>query len=114
MTAGSLGEYLRARRALVTPAEVGIAGSERRRVPGLKRAEVAMLAGISAEYYTRLEQGHDRHPSPQVLAAFARALRLDEPSTAHLFELAGAAPRGRRRPRPPERVSPTVARLLNA
>jgi transcriptional regulator with XRE-family HTH domain len=114
MTAGSLGEYLRARRELVTPAEAGIPGSGRRRVPGLKRAEVAMLAGISAEYYTRLEQGHDRHPSPQVLAALAQALRLDEPSTAHLFGLAGAAPRARRRPRPPERVSPTVARMLSA
>jgi len=73
-----------------------------------------MLAGISAEYYTRLEQGHDRHPSPQVLAAIARALRLDEPATAHLFALAGAAPRRRRRPRPPERLSPTVSRMLDA
>jgi hypothetical protein len=57
MAAGSLGEYLRARRALVTPADADIPETGRRRVPGLKRGEVAMLAGISAEYYTRLEQG---------------------------------------------------------
>src|SRR6201996_3013005 len=96
MTAGSLGEYLRARRALVAPAEAGLPHTERRRVPGLKRGEVALLAGISAEYYTRLEQGHDRHPSAQVLTAIARALRLDEPSTAHLLALAAPVPRGRR------------------
>jgi transcriptional regulator with XRE-family HTH domain len=114
MAAGSLGEYLRARRALLTPAEVNIPPTGRRRVPGLKRGEVAMLAGISAEYYTRLEQGHDRHPSAQVLTAIARALRLDEPSTAHLLELAAPAPRGRRhRSSPPERVPLTVARLLD-
>jgi transcriptional regulator with XRE-family HTH domain len=113
MTAGRLGEYLRARRALVTPAEAGLTPAGRRRVPGLKRGEVATLAGISAEYYTRLEQGHDRHPSAQVLTALARALRLDAPATGHLFELAAPAPRGRRRS-PPERVSPTVARLLDA
>jgi transcriptional regulator with XRE-family HTH domain len=114
MAAGSLGEYLRARRALVTPAEVNIPQTGRRRVPGLKRGEVAVLAGISAEYYTRLEQGHDRHPSAQVLTAIARALRLDEPSTAHLLELAAPAPRRRRhRTSPPERVPLTVARLLD-
>jgi len=73
-----------------------------------------MLAGISSEYYTRLEQGHDRHPSPQVLTAIARALHLDEPATAHLFVLAGAARRGRQAARPPERVPPTVGRLLDA
>jgi transcriptional regulator with XRE-family HTH domain len=113
MTAGRLGEYLRARRALVTPAEAGITATGRRRVPGLKRGEVATLAGISAEYYTRLEQGHDRHPSAQVLSAIARALRLDAPATAHLLEL--GTPAGRqRRPGPPERVAPTVARLLDA
>jgi transcriptional regulator with XRE-family HTH domain len=114
MAAGSLGEYLRARRALLTPAEADIPQTGRRRVPGLKRGEVAMLAGISAEYYTRLEQGHDRHPSAQVLTALARALRLDEPSTAHLLELAAPAPRRPLPPRPPERVPLTVARLLDA
>jgi transcriptional regulator with XRE-family HTH domain len=90
---GRLGEYLRARRERTTPAQAGVAiVGERRRVPGLKRGEVAQLAGISAEYYTRLEQGHDRRPSAQVLGALARALCLDEPSTAYLFEL--AAPPG--------------------
>jgi transcriptional regulator with XRE-family HTH domain len=114
MAAGRLGEYLRARRALVTPAEAGIPQTGRRRVPGLKRGEVAMLAGISAEYYTRLEQGHDRHPSAQVLIAIARALRLDEPATAHLLALAAPAPRGRRRSQSSERVPVTVTRLLDA
>jgi transcriptional regulator with XRE-family HTH domain len=114
MAAGRLGEYLRARRALVTPAEADIPQTGRRRVPGLKRGEVAMLAGISAEYYTRLEQGHDRHPSAQVLIAIARALRLDEPATAHLLGLAAPAPRGRRRSQSSERVPVTVARLLDA
>jgi transcriptional regulator with XRE-family HTH domain len=118
MTAGSLAEYLRARREVTTPAEAGLPdaapGGYRRRVPGLKRGEVAALAGISTEYYTRLEQGHDRHPSAQVLTAIARALRLDEPSTVHLLALAAPAPRARRRARPPERVAPTVQRLLDA
>jgi transcriptional regulator with XRE-family HTH domain len=114
MAAGSLGEYLRARRARVAPGEAGLPETGPRRVPGLKRGEVALLAGISAEYYTRLEQGHDRRPSAQVLGALARALRLDEPAAAHLFELAGAVPGGRQRPGPPERVAPTVVRLLDA
>src|ERR1700753_1370691 len=113
MAAGWLGEYLRARRALVTPADAGLPATGRRRGPGLKRGEVAALAGISPEYYTRLEQGHDRHPSAQVLTAIARALRLDEPSTAHLLELAAPAPCGRRPPRPPGRVPPTLAPLLD-
>lgn len=114
MAAGSLGEYLRARREVTTPAEAGILANGRRRVPGLKRGEVALLAGISAEYYTRLEQGHDKHPSVQVLTAIARALRLDEPSTAYLLRLATSAPRAHRPPRPPERVPITVARLLDS
>lgn len=113
METGSLGEYLRARREVTTPAEAGIPGTGRRRVPGLKRGEVAMLAGISAEYYTRLEQGHDKHPSEQVLTAIARALGLDEPSTAHLLRLAAPTPQARRSPRRPERVPATVRRLLD-
>ena len=72
-----------------------------------------MLAGISAEYYTRLEQGHDKHPSAQVLTAIARALGLDEPSIAHLLRLAAPAPRARHSPRRPERVPATVRRLLD-
>ncbi|MGA8721711.1 MAG: helix-turn-helix transcriptional regulator, partial [Solirubrobacteraceae bacterium] len=80
-----IGEYLRARRELVRPEDVELpdAGSHRR-VPGLRREEVAMLAGVSADYYVRLEQGRDRHPSAQVLDALARALQPDEHATAHL------------------------------
>jgi transcriptional regulator with XRE-family HTH domain len=112
MAASRVGEYLRARRELVRPEDVGITVTSRRRVPGLRRDELAMLAGISTEYYTRLEQGRDHHPSAQVLNAVARALRLDDDATAHLHELAEPAPRRRRRPRRPEHVRPSVERLL--
>ncbi|WP_406148650.1 helix-turn-helix domain-containing protein [Streptomyces sp. NBC_01012] len=107
-----LGDFLRARRELVTPAEAGLPpGNNLRRVPGLRREEVALLAGISAEYYVRLEQGRDRGPSAQVVDAIARALQLDTESTAYLMALAG--PRTRRRDaRPEPRVSPGLALLL--
>jgi transcriptional regulator with XRE-family HTH domain len=104
-----LGEYLRARRELVTPADVGLPDLGRRRVPGLRREEVAMLAGISAEYYLRLEQGRDRHPSAQVLDAIARVLLLDDPR--HLHELAAERPRTPRRRRR-ESVPASTARLV--
>ncbi len=84
----AFGHYLQARRGLVRPEDVGVGGFGRRRVPGLRREEVAGLAGISADYYVRLEQGKDHHPSPQILDALARALRLDPPSTLHLHRLA--------------------------
>jgi transcriptional regulator with XRE-family HTH domain len=87
-----LGEFLRARRALVRPEDVGLPGGGLRRVPGLRREEVAMLAGISSDYYLRLEQGRDRHPSVQVLEAVARVLRLDADATAHLVGLAQERP----------------------
>ena len=101
-----IGEYLRARRELIQPAEVGLPQlTGRRRVPGLRREEVAMLAGVSADYYVRLEQGRDQHPSAQVLDALARALQLDDDAIAHLHSLAAPAARRRRRPSPrPERV----------
>jgi transcriptional regulator with XRE-family HTH domain len=106
-----IGEYLRARRELIRPEDVGLHANGHRRVPGLRRDELAMLAGISTEYYTRLEQGRDRRPSPQVLNAVARALGLDEDATAHLHSLgAPEAPRRRR----PERVRPGLQLLLNA
>src|SRR6478672_5762701 len=73
----ALGAYLRARRALVDPADAGLRVTGVRRTPGLRREEVATLAGISADYYLRLEQGRDRNPSPQVLQALARVLGLD-------------------------------------
>ncbi|MDH6180092.1 transcriptional regulator with XRE-family HTH domain [Microbacteriaceae bacterium SG_E_30_P1] len=89
-----LGDYLRARRELVTPEQVGIPVLGVRRVPGLRREEVAMLSGISAEYYLRLEQGRDRRPSTQVLEAIARVLRLDDSS----YLLGLVADRPSRRP----------------
>ncbi|GAA0420907.1 transcriptional regulator [Acrocarpospora corrugata] len=105
-----LGEYLRARRELVTPEQVGIPVLGTRRVPGLRREEVAMLSGISAEYYLRLEQGRDRHPSVQVLVSIARVLQLDDDS--YLLSLAEDKPRRpRRRPRR-EVVPPSTARLV--
>ncbi|CAM5714736.1 helix-turn-helix transcriptional regulator [Streptomyces griseorubiginosus] len=73
----ALGAFLRARRELVRPEDVGIPARGLRRVPGLRREEVALLAGVSAQYYLRLEQGRDRHPSVQVLEALAGVLQLD-------------------------------------
>ncbi|MGA8789141.1 MAG: helix-turn-helix transcriptional regulator [Paenarthrobacter sp.] len=87
----AFGQYLQARRGLVRPEDAGLADFGRRRVPGLRREEVAGLAGISVDYYVRLEQGKDHHPSAQILDALARALRLDPPSTLHLHRLAQGA-----------------------
>ncbi len=108
----TIGDYLRARRELVKPEDVGLPDlGSRRRVPGLRREEVAMLAGVSADYYVRLEQGRDQHPSEQVLAALARALNLDDDATAHLQRL--ATPKRRRRATPrPERVPRGIAQLI--
>ena len=83
-----LGTYLRARRDLVSPESVGIRASTRRRVPGLTREELAVTAGISVEYYARLEQGKDRRPSAQIVSALASALHLDTAAAAFLSELA--------------------------
>ncbi len=92
MDSAELGSFLASRRARVRPADVGLPPGSRRRVPGLRRDEVARLAGASVEHYTELEQGKARHPSPQVLAALARALRLGADERDHLFRLAGHAP----------------------
>ncbi|MFD4668196.1 helix-turn-helix transcriptional regulator [Lentzea sp. NPDC058450] len=106
-----LGEFLRARRELVTPEQAGIPVHGVRRVPGLRREEVAMLAGISADYYLRLERGRDRHPSIQVLESLADVLRLDDDTREHLLGLAADKPRRRRRAR--REVVPTgTAKLL--
>src|SRR6201993_3225798 len=86
--ANPLGDYLRARREQVRPQDVGLVAGTRRRVPGLRREELALLAGISSDYYLRLEQGRDKNPSPQVLDALARALRLDVKGTEYLHQLA--------------------------
>lgn len=82
-----LGEYLWARRSLIQPEAVGLAREPNRRVPGLRREEVAKLASISPEYYLRLEQGHDREPSDQVLLGIARALLLDASAEQYLLRL---------------------------
>lgn len=108
-----LGEFLRARRELVTPETVGIPARGTRRVAGLRREEVALLSGISAEYYLRLEQGRDRNPSAQVLRSVARVLQLDEEGTAHLLGLAHSDERPRRPRRArPETVPPSIGELL--
>jgi transcriptional regulator with XRE-family HTH domain len=86
--ANALGDYLRARRQQVRPEDVGLVPGARRRVAGLRREELAMLAGISAEYYLRLEVGRDKNPSPQVIEALARALRLDIKATRYLHQVA--------------------------
>jgi transcriptional regulator with XRE-family HTH domain len=106
-----LGEYLRARRELVTPEDVGLPAVGTRRVAGLRREEVAMLAGISSDYYLRLEQGRDRNPSAQVLDSLARVLQLDQAGTDYLHELAVPARRRRRRARR-ESVPAGIAQLL--
>ncbi|HEY6739709.1 MAG TPA: helix-turn-helix transcriptional regulator [Actinopolymorphaceae bacterium] len=106
-----LGEFLRARRELITPEQVGLPQIGIRRVPGLRREEVAMLAGISADYYLRLEQGRDRSPSRQVLESLARALQLDDDGTEYLLSLAQDRPRTPRR-RPRKETVPPGIRLL--
>ncbi|MEU4696392.1 helix-turn-helix transcriptional regulator [Nonomuraea dietziae] len=91
MNREELAEFLRSRRARVTPREVGLPESGRRRTPGLRRQEVAQLAGMSIDYYIRLEQGRGPHPSRQVLNALSRALMLSADERAYLFHLAGQA-----------------------
>lgn len=111
--ATTLGTYLRACRARVRPGDVGLPGGPGRRVPGLRREEVALLAGISVEYYLRLEQGRDTHPSEQVLVSLARAPLLEPDAATYLRELA-SPPRPTRRARPhPDRVGQGVRELLD-
>lgn len=92
-------EFLASRRARVTPEQVGLPAGTNRRVAGLRRSEVAALAGVSVEYYTRLERGAISGASPEVLDSLARALRLDDAERAHLFDLAHAASPVARPPR---------------
>jgi transcriptional regulator with XRE-family HTH domain len=106
-----LGDYLRVRRELVEPDTVGLPAHGVRRVNGLRREEVAMLAGISADYYMRLEQGRDHNPSIQVLEALAGVLQLDEAATDYLIGLVAPQPRQRRR-RPKRETVPSGIRLL--
>ncbi|HEV7759292.1 MAG TPA: helix-turn-helix transcriptional regulator [Acidimicrobiales bacterium] len=84
----TLAEFLRARREQLTPADVGLPSAGRRRTPGLRREELAVLAGVSVDYVVRLEQGRDTHPSASVLGALADALRLSDDERVHLKRLA--------------------------
>ena len=107
--------FLSSRRAKITPEQAGLANySRNRRVAGLRRSEVADLAGVSVEYYAQLERGNLAGVSESVLAAVARALRLDEAERAHLLDLARAAGPARRHRRPAaQHVRPSVARILD-
>ncbi|MGC3859935.1 helix-turn-helix transcriptional regulator [Micromonospora chersina] len=107
-----LANFLRTRRARLRPAEVGLPEGVRRRTPGLRRQEVAQLAGMSIDYYIRLEQGRGPHPSRQVLAALARALLLSRDERAYLFQVAGEAPPDAIGPG--REVSPGLRHLLDA
>ncbi|EFC80721.1 helix-turn-helix domain-containing protein [Parafrankia sp. EUN1f] len=127
MDGNELGTFLRARREAVSPAELGLPVGPRRRTPGLRRSEVATLAGVSVEYVTRLEQGRDRHPSPAVLSTLADVLGLTPRERVHLYRLSkgttagftcrgGAAPTSALRPALRallERLEPTAAVVLN-
>ncbi len=110
-------QFLASRRARITPKRAGLpAYGDNRRVPGLRREEVALLAGVSVDYYTRLERGSLTGVSESVLDALARALDLDEAERAHLFDLAGAAnttARTRRRPTQ-QRVRPSAVLVYTA
>ncbi|MGV2915316.1 helix-turn-helix transcriptional regulator [Streptomyces alfalfae] len=116
-TGTELGRYLRARRARVTPAEAGLpAGTGLRRTPGLRREELATLAGVSVDYYTRLERGRETNPSPAVIDALARALRLGGDAHERLRELAELASGRLTEPHPTadDTVRASTLRMLRA
>jgi transcriptional regulator with XRE-family HTH domain len=117
--ASELSQFLTSRRAKVTPEQFGLPTYGQRRVPGLRREEVASLAGVSVEYYKRLERGNATGASDAVLEALADAFRLDDAERAHLFDLARAAspiaPQRRRVGRPgSQRLRPAVQRILDS
>jgi transcriptional regulator with XRE-family HTH domain len=106
-----LGAFLRSRRERLAPADVGLSSGPRRRTPGLRREEIAMVAGVGTTWYTWLEQGRDVKPSNEVLAALGKALKLDAAEKTHLFTLAGRqAPAPR--PAGPERVEAPLLHTL--
>ncbi|WP_189225969.1 helix-turn-helix transcriptional regulator [Saccharothrix coeruleofusca] len=110
-----LGHFLRTRRARLTPADVGLpASAGLRRRPGLRREDLASLAGVSTDYYTRLEQGRRTRPSPSVVAALARALRLDEADHERLRELAVGVRRAATGQEPDREVNPATALLVES
>ncbi|MFD3482691.1 helix-turn-helix transcriptional regulator [Streptomyces sp. NPDC058665] len=112
--ARELGDFLRARRGRLSPRDVGLEPGPRRKVTGLRREEIALLAGLSTDYYQRMEQGRDVRPSDNVLDDLATALNLDDDERRHLFALAQAArrPQRVRRRRAPERVPDGTRQLL--
>ena len=112
--ATALGDFLRSRRARVTPDEAGIVSYGSRRVPGLRREELALLAGVSATYYTRLEQGQSTNASRSVIDALARALSLTEDERAHLHDLAGPTARRPRRVARADHVRAGTKTLIDA
>jgi transcriptional regulator with XRE-family HTH domain len=108
-----LADFLRTRRARVTPDQAGLPDDGRaRRVPGLRRDEVARLAGVSTEYYTRIEQGRAQNPSPEVLEALASTLRLDPSEREHLTDLLARPTPARRAPTSAQRVRPGLHLML--
>src|SRR5277367_5326975 len=107
----ALGTYLRARREQARPEAAGVPDQRNRRVPGLRREEVAFLAGVSSDYYVRLEQGRDKNPSEQVLLSIARALQLDEDATAYLLQLAKPPSPRSKRTRRPQKASDGIRTL---
>jgi transcriptional regulator with XRE-family HTH domain len=114
MSETELGKFLRARRGQSSPGELGLpAGTGRRRTPGLRREELAALAGVSIDYYIRIERGKETRPSPAVLDALARALKLDPDEHEHLLDLAARAARSASEPPPaPSRVVRPELKLL--
>ncbi|WP_329531221.1 helix-turn-helix transcriptional regulator [Streptomyces sp. NBC_01450] len=108
-----LGQFLRSRRACLSPADAGLPSSGRRRVPGLRRDEVATLAGVSPSYYSRLEQGRELSPSLRVLEALARVLRLGDEDKRELFRLARPTTRRTKSPFRVERVRPHLRQLID-
>ncbi|MFD4768489.1 helix-turn-helix transcriptional regulator [Streptomyces niveus] len=109
-----LGRFLRSRRERLGPAEAGLPSAGRRRVPGLRRDEVATLAGVSPSYYSRLEQGRELRPSPRVLESLARVLRLGEEDRQELFRLAPPTARRTKSPSRVERVRPHLRQLIES
>ncbi|NUP83706.1 MAG: helix-turn-helix domain-containing protein, partial [Nonomuraea sp.] len=110
----TLGDFLRSRRGRLRPEDLGITSYGPRRVPGLRREELAQLAGVSPTYYTRLEQGQSYQASPAVLESLADALRLSDDERAHLHRLARPASPARRRTTKTAAVRPDTRRLLDA
>src|SRR5882672_660204 len=108
-----LGAFLRSRRERLAPGDVGLPDGARRRTPGLRREEVALLGGVGTTWYSWLEQGREVRPSVETLSALARALRLDPAERHHLYVLAGRPPPDDRA-RAPEEVGEPLRRMLDS